>query len=206
MKRVLLTGICIVCICLTSRAQNVANTFWLGYDTTDTPDLYWHFTSDSLYFSTDNVNWQIVSTFTENASLLNITDVPTPPPYCGGTGIYTKSFSGDTLWLTIVNDTCSSRVDYITTHYFVNTLTGIDDPNPNLVFTISPNPTDGIFNVKSAITPEKISVADISGRIILEVCNTSNTSTLDLTTFPPGIYFVRVYSGENSSVQRIILK
>ncbi|HLV50070.1 MAG TPA: BspA family leucine-rich repeat surface protein, partial [Erysipelothrix sp.] len=86
----------------------------------------------------------------------------------------------------------------------VATSGNIDDlveVNSDLTMTLYPNPTDGVFTL-STETGTSYMVLDIYGRTILngQVINTK--AVVDLTSYPRGIYYVKV--GEK--VERIVVK
>jgi hypothetical protein len=67
-------------------------------------------------------------------------------------------------------------------------------------FRIWPNPVGDIANIVGPSTPEKIEVFNIAGSLIM---SDSNTSAINLSKVNPGIYFVKVYSGENTEIIKV---
>jgi hypothetical protein len=79
------------------------------------------------------------------------------------------------------------------------------DKNSNEV-KISPNPSTGIFTITSS---EKFqySVYDVFGREVFQSTNSSvQSTTLDLSSYPKGIYFMRIKSGEIIFSRKIVLQ
>lgn len=72
--------------------------------------------------------------------------------------------------------------------------------NQDNQISILPNPSNGLFSVK-AKGLEKVEVYNITGKQILSV----NSSVLDLTEYPNGIYFVKVYMEGKFQTKRIVL-
>lgn len=76
--------------------------------------------------------------------------------------------------------------------------------------TIYPNPSNGIYNIKSYNVPiEKIEVYDVMGKMIttqnnVQVDNTN--AVLDLTHAASGIYFATITSNNQKIIKRIIKK
>lgn len=204
MKRFVLSLSCCCVLSFAAQSQNVANTFWLAYDQSNAADLFWHFSADTLYYSVNNVNWTAVTTFTESSTLCNLADIPSPPPWCGGTGIYSKVFSGDTLRLNIVADTCSSRAMYMATHYFVNTLTGIPTAEAQLPVQVMPNPSTGMFQLSVGVTSGEVIVRDIAGRIVSDQQIDKTETQIDLTDESPGIYFASFISAGRTTTIRLV--
>lgn len=205
MKKLLLLACAVMCFS-SVRSQNVANTWWLGYDQSNTSDIYWHFATDTLSFTVVLPNFSPISTFTETMAQVNLTDIPdTSSGFCGSTGTYNKVFSGDTMWLNIVNDPCTSRVAYITTHYFISQPLGITQPEIANDVRIAPNPTNGTFSVTTDVPAEMIIITDIAGRMIAQQKCSAATASFDLGNAPGGIYFVTVqFSNGTSTTQKII--
>lgn len=72
--------------------------------------------------------------------------------------------------------------------------------------SIFPNPTDGAFAVKSATVLNKIIISDALGKEILQIEPNALTANLVLTDYQVGIYFVRLFSGDQQTVRKLILK
>lgn len=75
---------------------------------------------------------------------------------------------------------------------------------------LSPNPTNGDFliSIDNAFTIEKVSIFDITGKVV-QLVNieefTSNNSVVN-TNLPTGTYFVKINTSNNSSVKKLIIK
>jgi hypothetical protein len=70
--------------------------------------------------------------------------------------------------------------------------------------TIYPNPTSGIVNIKLE-GDFAFTILDARGRLIISQ-STSDNSTVDLSSFESGVYFVRIQRDNESVVRKIILK
>lgn len=68
--------------------------------------------------------------------------------------------------------------------------------------TIAPNPTTGIVKVLSDRPINEIRVLDLNGKLL----SGSNTRSIDLSTFSPGVYILHIRSGDNWSAARVIKK
>jgi len=77
------------------------------------------------------------------------------------------------------------------------------DTKSNLL--IYPNPTNNLINIRqekaNSIT---IQVLDITGKVLLTKSSINQLTTIDLREFTNGIYLVKVISGNNIIVQKII--
>ena len=76
--------------------------------------------------------------------------------------------------------------------------------------TIGPNPTSGVINVQltmnnEQLTGTKIQVFDIYGKILIENKTENSNFTIDLTEYPNGMYFIRLYldNGQSSTLKVI---
>ncbi len=72
----------------------------------------------------------------------------------------------------------------------------------NTQISIFPNPTNGIINIETQEQIEKITILDISGKIILETTNTE----IDLSKQKTGTYFVKIETESDIFTEKIILK
>ena len=73
---------------------------------------------------------------------------------------------------------------------------------------IYPNPSNGIFNIGFGnLSPNKIEVYDISGKLILQKNSlevTNNQTNIDLSNTSTGVYFVKISTDNNTITKRII--
>ncbi len=70
----------------------------------------------------------------------------------------------------------------------------------NLNFKIYPNPTSKTINVKG-INNYNMTIFNKLGQIILEA---NNTKTIDVSSFPKGVYLIKISDGVKSSVRKFI--
>ncbi len=84
----------------------------------------------------------------------------------------------------------------------------VDDPNvgladeDNFPFSIYPNPTSGLLYLTSD-SPLDVAVYTILGEQILSV---NNTTQIDLTGYPVGVYMIRATSEVGVATRKITLK
>ncbi len=74
---------------------------------------------------------------------------------------------------------------------FVDLSLGLNEGNLNNSFSVYPNPSDGMFTLKfNELPTNNIQIKDMSGRIIEELNIKSEISTIDLSNYSKGIYFL----------------
>jgi hypothetical protein len=84
---------------------------------------------------------------------------------------------------------------------------GIDE-NGNTVFSIYPNPSNGVFNVQ-LVDPSSVmnvTVMDIAGRVVYANDNVDNTFVVDLSSAASGTYMINIETNAASFMKRIVLK
>lgn len=207
MKKILLPLIIAITISFQSNAQVLANNTWIAYnDTTNAMSLYFRFDNDSMAFSGNNVSYTHISRFSEAGNVLTVFDDETG---CGAaSGTYSFLMSGDTARFTLISDSCTSRVEYFTSHYFVRMLTTVQEYS-TAGLRVSPNPAaDGIFNLsfdQYVAGMEKLVVYNMEGRIVYETMLPGNSTNfkLDLGQQPAGIYSLVLSGAGKSSVTRV---
>lgn len=89
--------------------------------------------------------------------------------------------------------------------YTDNSLGLIDNNNIHDII-VSPNPTNGLFQISSKTGLVKVEVFNSSG--MLEKCFDSQLTTqisLDLNALPKGVYFLKVYNSKSISIEKLII-
>lgn len=77
----------------------------------------------------------------------------------------------------------------------------------DLVFSIYPNPSAGIIQVKLIEPPiidSKLIVFDLSGRVVLEKIINSKNEIVDLSSQANGTYFLQIISGKSHGIKQAI--
>lgn len=72
--------------------------------------------------------------------------------------------------------------------------------------TVYPNPTTGKFTVETTRDMEQglLEVLDITGKVIATQTINNKSITFDLTTYPQGIYIVKLTAGDQVDLQKVI--
>jgi len=76
--------------------------------------------------------------------------------------------------------------------------------NTDLNFEFYPNPSNGIVNLNTNIEINKIIVYDLTGKIVEQINNYSNSS-IDLSNLKAGIYIIN-FQSENQNIKRKFIK
>jgi uncharacterized repeat protein (TIGR03803 family) len=82
---------------------------------------------------------------------------------------------------------------------------GINENNYPAILNVYPNPSTGIFTLNSKITSGEISVRNTVGEIVLLSTINQQSSAIDLSNQPNGIYFVNVKTEKESFTQKMII-
>ena len=83
---------------------------------------------------------------------------------------------------------------------------GIDDQKANKTeISIYPNPTKNLVIINSFEIINKITVYDISGKIIEKISCEENNITLEITAFPDGLYLLKIETETKVSFQKLII-
>lgn len=89
---------------------------------------------------------------------------------------------------------------FLVSDYYV-----VDVAEENVVNSIYPNPSDGMFNI-SGENIESIEVYDITGKLVMQQQVNANNTTIDLTNKAKGVYTLKSYNGNNVSVSKLIVE
>ena len=87
----------------------------------------------------------------------------------------------------------------------VQAFVGMDEKGAGGV-SVYPNPTGGLIHVSCSGGISRITVSDITGRIVKNVENCGVACQLDFSKQDQGIYFIRIRSGEKEYTDMVVLK
>jgi hypothetical protein len=98
---------------------------------------------------------------------------------------------------------CSSSLNYVVQ---VNSCTGLNEwSEANKETTLYPNPGTGLFFIRNQSGELKhISVTDFTGKVIYEVDAPESSVPIDMRLYEDGVYFVKLYSGTETSYLKYI--
>jgi hypothetical protein len=83
---------------------------------------------------------------------------------------------------------------------------GVAEHQLPTLLTVMPNPTTGKVRVMSGKPIQDITLSDISGRTVLTQRGGKSDQTLDLSSLPAGIYFVRVVTHNQEIATAKVIK
>ncbi len=92
----------------------------------------------------------------------------------------------------------------------VQPATGIDENSSGPVISISPNPTQGKFQLSiassSAIESGIVEVFDMTGKVIYQSESLNTKFEVDLTNFAKGTYFIKFRNTETTLTKKLMLE
>ena len=89
-------------------------------------------------------------------------------------------------------------------------LVGVEENSWLQDFTVSPNPTNGIFNIRAELSTNSdvfINITDIQGKVIFESRELGNSlnKTVNLSELENGMYFINIISESGRMTDKILL-
>src|ERR1043165_4716262 len=188
MKKILLTAILIAAF-ISGNSQSLTNTEWFGTNF-PSPNLYFRFSIDTLYYSTTSYGYTPLSIYTASGGQFSVFDLP--GTMCTDIGYYHYSISGNNLIFTLISDNCSSRMNTLVNYNWLSISTGIADLQKSSSPLVFPNPiSDGIFTLSIPdFVPgnNEIIFYDVSGKIVYNQKLQLSKTDIDISFLPDGIY------------------
>lgn len=156
-----------------------------------------------------------VSVTGTNASSFTAEDGSAQATVTGGTGPYTyqwnngettASISGLRLGAYAVAVTDASGNCLVWGYFPGSAPTGINDiSSSDQFFNVYPNPSNGVFSLKSEIKIAQIEVVNMLGEIVYDSTVENISSTIDLSNQPEGFYFMHISHEKGKSIKKLIL-
>ena len=86
----------------------------------------------------------------------------------------------------------------------LSAVTGLTGTESNNLFTLYPNPTSGVINIKMSDykNVDLVQIVDLVGGVVKTMNVKQEMSTIDLTDLATGLYFVKVTSGNTTKIQK----
>lgn len=85
------------------------------------------------------------------------------------------------------------------------TSTNVEEPQQQL-FSFFPNPANDLIQVNSEQVNDELILRDLTGRIIMNIQQPSQTEMLDVSNLPSGMYLLMIRSGEVISVEKLSIQ
>ncbi len=146
------------------------------------------------------------------------------PFQCDGNGDYVRT-SGDTGNPRTIYNAPTNYVQYantnnnnptvssssLTTPSVSSGVSKSQDAKPASEFNITPNPSTGIFTIQMnneqlSIVNYQLSIYNPLGQIIYQSSIINNQSSIDLSSQPSGIYFVKVQTADKIYTEKVVLQ
>jgi photosystem II stability/assembly factor-like uncharacterized protein len=71
------------------------------------------------------------------------------------------------------------------------------------ISTVYPNPVNGILNISSDLTIDKVEVYNVNGQLLLEEKSAAGISNLDMSSLATGIYFVKTHANQQTKTHKV---
>jgi hypothetical protein len=188
MKQFLLVAL-FVLACLSGRAQNLANTTWLGTNP-PSPNIWFRFGPDTLFYNFGSGGYTPLSVYTASAGVFTVFDI-LPASLCTDTGRYNYSIAGNTLTFTLISDNCSSRRNTMLNYTWFLLSTGMPSPTKLPAVSVIPSGSGtGTYQliVNRPVNDAVVDVFDLTGKRVRSAIPAAPQITIDLGNLPPGIY------------------
>lgn len=104
-----------------------------------------------------------------------------------------------------INDTYFAEIEIL----WIDLTAGADPLDPELAYTLAPNPTKGEFHIHAAKNTGQlfnVTVVDMVGQTVFSASDISANQTIDITEHEAGAYFVYVESNGKRKVLSIMLR
>lgn len=90
------------------------------------------------------------------------------------------------------------------------TMTGVNDLAINDLATFYPNPATDILNItfqNNSVPEMTVEIVDLSGKLIVRsIVKSSAKTSLDVSTFAEGVYFIKMYTEEGYRSQKLVIQ
>ncbi len=107
-------------------------------------------------------------------------------------GFVNNDYSGFTGGLIIKNSTG-------------NNINQIDNIQNNNLYSIYPNPSEGIFTLETSESPALISVWDITGKELFRTETSKTINRIDLSNYNDGLYFILIKTGHQEIIKKVVI-
>ena len=112
---------------------------------------------------------------------------------------------GCVLWTPHTNCSLSPGPDLLMDIAFNESL-GTNSNSLDRAFRMYPNPANNQFTLQTNISLEKLTIFDLSGRMVdnVDLAEMKNEKTIDVSYLASGVYMVRITSNQRSIVKKLV--
>ncbi len=168
---------------------------------------------DSLFILSGSEEGSLQLYFVEPANLAS-GPFPQVNPRFGGwrEGTITRpalaDLTGDDILEMVVGNWRGGLGAFGTNFKMDGTVSATAEVAPALLFTVSPNPTQGtlLLQLSPRLLPARVQLFDLHGKLLLESPLESPTLTLNLQPLPPGLYLLQALLPNGEIIVRKVLK
>ncbi|MCB0516033.1 MAG: S8 family serine peptidase [Chitinophagales bacterium] len=117
-------------------------------------------------------------------------------------------YVGEVLSIHFINTNMGGNYLFLDNISVVGNITGVENVSPSADVSLFPNPSGGklYITANNAWTGNaNVQLFDIQGKILLNT-TIAEQSTLDLSAYEKGVYFVKITSNRFSTLQKIVLQ
>jgi hypothetical protein len=87
------------------------------------------------------------------------------------------------------------------TFFKSETVVGTSSPDFKPNFIISPNPASQTICIEGWVTPDRIEILDLTGSLVF---SGTGSKVIQISDLKPGLYFVRIFSGNQTELKKLI--
>jgi len=81
-------------------------------------------------------------------------------------------------------------------------ITSINAKKSNI--SIYPNPSNGVFTISGIEVNASINIYNAIGELVKSIQSTDNNTTVDLSDYSNGIYFIKIKNNKGEAIQKLI--
>ena len=142
-----------------------------------------------------------------SAMISNTTGGTSPYTYLWSTGATTSTITGVPGGNYTVTITDAYGCTLLSSVTVVSTITGVPNVGAGISFTLSPNPASDQLTVTLDKTSAEMSVSmkNVLGQTLVNKAITDQNTTLNISLYANGVYFVEVKQGDKQAVKQFII-
>lgn len=170
-------------------------------------------TSVNVRFTATNVDiaqtgspYASIATYTESGSTFSVTDID--PATCGtDVGVYTISYTGNTMSLAITTEPCTVRGDFFANGPFTQTNISVFEAAKFATTKLYPNPANNVINldINEGFDGEDYLIYSIQGQIISAGTLHSGENSISIADLNSGLYQIKLKDNASATLKFIKL-